>query len=96
MKTWGTKEEKETKKRIQVALWAYAYEIESDPLVSDAEFDKMCESVDLKVDTGNKMMDDWFKENFEAHTGQWVHKHPQMGRLKDLYEDSKHYERIKE
>ena len=32
----------ETRARINVALYAYAYEIKDDPLVSDAEFDELC------------------------------------------------------
>jgi hypothetical protein len=55
--------------------------------MSDAEFDKMCIDVDLKVDTGNKLLDSYFKKNFDPSTGQWIHKHPELDKITKLYED---------
>lgn len=68
--------EKERQRRICVAIWAYAYEYLSASIVSDAIFDKTCREVDLKVSTGNKEMDAWFRKNFHPCTGSWVGSHP--------------------
>jgi hypothetical protein len=76
----------ERQKRICVALWAWAYEKHSDPLVSDAKFDKVCSEIDTKVDTGNKVLDNFFKKKFGPETGQWVHSHPEKAKLEALYQ----------
>lgn len=67
-----------------VSVWAYAYEVLSCSLVSDAEFDAECKLVDLSIDTGNEEMDKWFRENFQPHTGQWVLRHPHPGQIAAL------------
>lgn len=64
----------ERRNRIRVLLAAYAYEFSDTPIMSDAEFDKLALSIDLSIKTGKH--DTWFKENFEPHTGQWIHKFP--------------------
>ena len=58
---------------MDVLLWAYAYEYESDPLVSDAEFDETCYKIDLSIDTDRPDMDEWFRKNFEPYTGSWIY-----------------------
>ena len=84
--TWGSPVEVETRRRIRVAAWAYAYEIENAPLVSDAEFDRECALVDLSIDTTSPLMDAWFRKEFEPHTGQWIHRYPKVriGRLRHV------------
>jgi hypothetical protein len=64
-----------------VAAWAFAYEFLNRSDVSDAVFDSECYKVDLSIDTGNPKMDKWFRENFEPHTGQWIHRHPELKKL---------------
>lgn len=73
---WGDEVEIERKRRINIAVWAYAYEVENDILVSDAVFDAECLKVNLMLDTGNKKLDAFFRKYFQPHTGLWVHKHP--------------------
>lgn len=75
----------ERRNRIRVALWAYTYEFESVSLVSDAEFDKACLEIDLSVATDRPELDEWFKDNFSPYTGQWIHNHPELKKLKDIY-----------
>lgn len=77
----------EKRKRIQVSVWAYAYEIKNNPIVPDDVFDRVCGEIDLSINTGNKKMDNWFIKNFEPHTGQWIHKHPTKGRLQQIYQN---------
>jgi predicted small secreted protein len=82
---WGSKVEREVRRRIKLSIAAYAYEVANNEIMSDAEFDKMCLAVDLKVDTGNKLLDSYFKENFDPSTGQWIHKHPELDKIANLY-----------
>ena len=77
---------KETHRRIKLSIAAYAYEVESDPIMSDGDFDEMCSKINLSVNTSRPDMDKWFRENFQPHTGQWIHKHPQLKRIKQLYD----------
>jgi len=74
------------RKRINVALWAYAYEFHDNPIVDDGKFDSVCAEVDLDIDTDNKKMDRWFRKNFSPDTGQWIHDHPCIKGIKKIYE----------
>ena len=62
-----TKEEEQKRKRINIALWAYAYEVHNDSIVSDAMFDKVGREIDLTIKTGNPEMDKWFEGNYEDY-----------------------------
>lgn len=73
---WGSPIERERQRRINVAAWAYAYEVDSDPLVDDATFDRECRLVNLSISTGNKKLDAFFCKHFSPDTGMWVHMHP--------------------
>lgn len=84
---WGSEIEKERWKRIHVCLYAYAYEVKSNPIVSDADFDKLCQSIDLTLDTDHPVMDAWFKKHFQPHTGQWIWCHPEWKKLEAYYEN---------
>lgn len=88
---WGSKQELERRLRIKLSVAAYAYEFCDDPIVSDAEFDSMCQTIDTSISTENKEMDNFFRTHFDSSTGQWIHKHPQLKRIKEIYE--KHYKR---
>lgn len=83
--TWGSPEELERRRRIRLALWAYAYEYENTSLVSDAVFDAESALVDVTMSTGNPKLDKFFAKHFEACTGMWVHKHPEMHKVQALY-----------
>jgi hypothetical protein len=72
-------------KRIRLAVYAYAYEIESDPIVDDATFDALSEEIDLSITTGNPKMDKWYKKEFDSCTGQWIHSHPELAGIKRIY-----------
>ena len=70
---------------IRLSLFAYAYEYEDDSLTSDAEYDILSYKINKNVETGNKLLDRFFKREFEPHTGQWIHKHPELSKLKAMY-----------
>jgi hypothetical protein len=87
---WGTPKEIETRRRILVSIWAYAYEIASPPrsLVSDFTFDHACRSVaaNLAIDTNRADLDHWFRNAFCPTTGLWIHAHPELDKIKQLFE----------
>ena len=82
----ASRAEKERRKRINVALWAYAYEIMDEPMVSDFTFDTLCHKIDLSIATNRPDLDEWFCRNFNPDTGQWIHKHPELKRIGELYD----------
>jgi hypothetical protein len=84
-RVWGNPVELEVWRRIRLSVAAYAYEYLDESIMSDAEFDKMCLEVDLKIDTGNKKMDNFFKKHFDPSTGQWIRKHPELKKIADRY-----------
>ena len=71
----------EKKRRIQVAIWACAYEIYNTSLVSDQKFDETCLLIDASKRTDRPDLDDWFKDQFHPDTGQWIYKHPELDRI---------------
>jgi hypothetical protein len=77
--------ENERRNRIRLSLFAYAYEFEDDPLISDAEYDKLSYQIRKDMKTGNKLLDRFFNREFEPHTGQWIRKHPELDKLKAMY-----------
>jgi hypothetical protein len=77
----------EIKNRIRLSVYAYAYEFMNDSLVSDAEFDRLSQEIDLTINTGNEEMDSFFAREFIADSGMWIRKHPNLDRVKELYEN---------
>ena len=71
----------ERMRRINVAAWAYAYEVESRPVVDDATYDREAALVRPEIDTGNPVLDEFFRTEFQPYTGAWVHKHPELEKL---------------
>lgn len=90
MTQWGTAKEIETRRRIMVSVWAYAYEIANPPvsLVPDHIFDAECYmlAAGLRVETDRLDLDYWFRGAFAPHTGQWIHEHPELGKIAKIYE----------
>jgi predicted component of viral defense system (DUF524 family) len=76
----------ETRNRILLSIAAYAYEFRSDSIISDAEYDQLSKLIQPQLKTGNAMLDIFFSEEFNANTGQWVTKHPELEKLKYIYE----------
>ena len=77
----------EIKNRIRLSIFAYAYEFMNDSLVDDAEFDRLSQEIDLTINTGNEEMDSFFAREFIADSGMWIRKHPNLKRVKELYEN---------
>jgi hypothetical protein len=75
----------EIRRRIKLSVAAYAYEVKNDSIMSDADFDEQCKLVDVLKSTGNKKIDNFFRNHFDASTGQWIHKHPEIDKISELY-----------
>lgn len=86
----------ETKRRIDLAVAAWAYENTGDATLSDAKFDKLAYSIRPEVSTVRdhmdakekrraRKLDKFFKEVFKPFTGQWVHSHPDKHLLERIY-----------
>ena len=78
--------EVEKRKRINVALWAYAYEIMDDPLVPDERYDRVSREINPAVLTGHAVLDAFFREEFSPDTGMWIHAHPEWRGFRRIYE----------
>ena len=83
--TWN----EEVRTRIRVAVAAYAYEIEGDPIMSDATYDALAQRINVMQPTGNQKLDLFFMTSFDASTGMWVRNHPDIPGLKRIYEGLK-------
>lgn len=81
----GIDSDVERRNRIRLSVAAYAYEMHDDPVMSDAEFDALADRINVQVVTGNETLDDFFREHFSPHTGQWIHKHPDKAGLERVY-----------
>jgi len=77
---------KETRNRIKLSIAAYAYEFKNNPIMSDAEFDELALKIDKSVSTTNSQMDEFFATHFQPDTGMWIHQHPELDKLDNLYE----------
>jgi len=82
---WGTPKEIETRRRIKLCVWAYAYERQFHSIVSDSAFDHECLQVDLSIKTDRPDLDAWFLKNFDPSTGAWVHAHPELNKIAAAY-----------
>jgi hypothetical protein len=85
-RNWGTPEEIERRRRIKISVWAYAYEIQDNPVVPDVLFDVECYQVNLSINTDRIDLDCWFNAYFQPHTGVWIRSHPELDKIKQLYE----------
>jgi hypothetical protein len=85
MTAWGSEVEVERRNRIRLTLAAYAYEYESNPIMSDAEFDELSKAIRPEIATGHKQHDKFFREKFEPDTGMWIRQHPFLRRVAATY-----------
>lgn len=76
----------EIRNRILLSVAAYSYEFEDHSIISDAEFDELSKRINPQHKTGNTMLDIFFAEEFSPDTGLWVRKHPEILKLKHIYD----------
>lgn len=75
----------ERRNRIRLSVFCYAYELMGDSLISDHEWDKLAYKIRPELSTGNDLLDEFFRNEFKPHTGQWVWAHPEQSKLHELY-----------
>lgn len=85
MGDWGNDREVETRRRIRLSVAAYAYEMLSREIMSDAEFDKLAQSIRPRMGTCHPLIDEFFVTQFSPMTGMWIHHHPELAKIKALY-----------
>jgi hypothetical protein len=76
----------EIRNRIRIAVAAYAYEFESHPIMSDAAFDHLARTIRPMVLTGHMVLDRFFMTTFDPSTGAWIHRHPELSKVRSAYE----------
>lgn len=81
---WGNPVEIERRRRIRLSVWAYAYEIAGAALVPDGQFDAEALQSDPTIRTG--YLDDWWALAFNPSTGIWIHMHPELAKVRQIYE----------
>ncbi len=82
---YRTQVEHETRRRIMVSVWAYAYEFDNVSLVNDHHFDAECRRINPAISTGRPALDDFFRTVFHPDTGMWIHKHPELEKVAQTY-----------
>ena len=76
----------EIRNRIRLSVAAYAYEYRDDAIMSDAEFDELALKIKPEEKTGNRKLDNFFKKHFQPDTGMWIHAHPEIEKLSNIYQ----------
>ncbi len=64
--------------RTKVAYCAFLYEIKNESAISDYVWDMLASKIDVNQSCGDAELDAWYKGNFSAHTGSWIHNYPQL------------------
>ena len=77
---------REFRNRIRLSLASYSYEFHDDSLMTDAEFDKLSREINPNEKTGNELIDRFFREEFMVDSGMWIRRHPELDKLKLIYE----------
>ena len=77
---------REIRNRIRLSLASYSYEFHDDSLMTDAEFDKLSREINPNEKTGNELIDRFFREEFMVDSGMWIRRHPELDKLKLIYE----------
>lgn len=85
-KEWGSPREQEVKRRIDLCVATYAYEVADSPIMSDSDWDRLAQFINPKLGTGHPLVDEFFVTQFSPMTGMWIHHHPELGRIKEIYE----------
>lgn len=83
--SYRTRVEREVKRRINLAVWAYAYEFDNNSLVSDHTYDMESKKVDLTISTSRPDLDEFFRADFNDSSGIWIHSHPELDKVVKIY-----------
>jgi hypothetical protein len=72
--------------RIRLSVAALAYEFYNTSIMSDSEFDEMSQGIIPRIETGNKKLDNFFKNHFVPYSGNWIAKHPEIEKIKEIFQ----------
>lgn len=81
-----TRLEIEVRRRIQIAVGAYGYEIANKPIMTDAQWDFAAATIDRHMGTCHPIMDEFFVSEFSPMTAMWIHDHPELGGIKRIFD----------
>ena len=83
---WGSPLEREVRRRIQVSVGAYAYEVANTPIFSDDIWDRMAQQITPRMGTCHPLLDEFFATQFSPMTGMWIHDHPDLRGVKRTFD----------
>lgn len=83
---WGSPIEVERRRRIHLSVWTYAYEVADAPIVSDDVWDRTAQLVRPQMGTFNLELDEFFATHFSPMTGMWIHNHPELDGIREIYD----------
>ena len=83
---WGTPIEQEVRRRITVAVAAYAYEVLDISIMADHDFDRLAQTINPQQGTCHPLLDEFFAHRFSPMTGMWIHDHPELPKIKAIFE----------
>lgn len=83
---WGSLIEREIRRRILLTVATYAYEIADKPIMSDASWDLLAQRIDKTLGTCHPIIDEFFATDFSPMTGMWIHHHPELPKVKKMFE----------
>ncbi len=75
----------EARRRLDLLIHSYAYEIMNFSLISDHQFDQDALLIDTSIVTG--VYDEWWRTKFSPHTGSWVWNYPDQDLLERLTQE---------
>ena len=82
---WGRAIEVEIRRRIQLTVATYAYEVKDDPFLSDDQWDRLAQTINPRLGTCHPVLDEFFASRFSPMTGMWIHEHPELDKVSRLY-----------
>lgn len=87
----------ERRRRIQLSVATYAYELADSPIMSDDAWDRIAQRINKSLGTGHPLLDEFFASEFSPMTGMWIRSHPELDSVKNIFTrywraTSDHYE----
>lgn len=83
---WGSPIEIETRRRIRASVATYAYEVVDKPIMGDRAWDLLVQTINPRLGTCHLMLDEFFATQFSPMTGMWIHHHPELDKIKLLFD----------
>lgn len=63
--------------RTKVTICAIAYERFNTSLITDSEYDTLCQMIDVGVATDRPDLDEWYREHYTDYSGVCFMEHPE-------------------